>query len=792
MKKIISFLIILFLCIHIENSNGEEQAKKFKLITLLAAHVQDLGFNNMVNRGHVEVSKAMELEDSQTIVVVGYNDTFRVLAPLVAIGNVDFVICSSQDHAQACRELATKYKGSSIKTQFLVRGSGAATSNLITYSYNYASANYISGYFAGLYTKTNKIGFLSPGAIDNNNDSFVYAFWYGAKRANPNISFYYYNIGNYLNPDKTVAATKDLLDMGCDMVADTLNDFSTGNTLIANNRKTAMGTSGFPQRDVYGEDVIYSYNYNWTKLFYPIAQSVHSGNTNNSNWYGDFNLNETKSFFGLSFSFTVPNETLSKFNDELNYLKSTPRLSHPYFCNDMMYEYATKYNLVMSTNEPTRCLSSNAFTRINAPFPGMTWLGNYEIRISEVKQPKSIQIAISTVSSFFILTVLGMMILVVKFRENPSIRSASPIFLNFILFGAIVIYVGIIIWSSSISSSLCNAQFWFVTLGFTTLIGSLVVKNVRIWLIFDNPELKLVKITNLQLVPWVGVCLVINIILMGLLTSVGDLREINAQGIDSLGKYEYMRICKMNSSGASILYAILAYFAALLLVGVFVSWKIRIVDILEFNESKAIANTLYAISFCLFVIVPLMISPQDKQSEKIILCIAGLFIVTAAVLIIFVPKFYRVYLYGSGGTSDMFYKKKKQSPVATARAESTSKGSSGGGASGGGAGSGSKTNRRGNLVSGDFSDDTESSLSESNKPVKVAAGAVLAEFTDDTISDLDNNSNNDDQPIEIIAENGQNNINKETNGQNIAENNQEIQEVQEIKEIQENQINSDD
>ncbi|KAK5580103.1 hypothetical protein RB653_000116 [Dictyostelium firmibasis] len=775
--KVKSLLTIIFilLCIIVKNSNGEEQFKKFKLITLLAAHVQDLGFNNMVNRGHVEVSKAMNLEDSQTYIVVGYNDTMRVLAPLVAIGDVDFVICSSQDHAQACKELATKYLGSSIKTQFLVRGSGATTANLITCSYNYASANYISGYFAGLFTKTNKIGFLSPGAIDNNNDSFVYAFWYGAKRANPKISFYYYNIGNYLNPDKTVAATQDLLAMGCDMVADTLNDFSTGNTLIANNRRTAMGTSGFPQRDVYGEEVIYSYNYNWTKLFYPIAQSVYSGNTNNSYWYGDFNLNDTLSFFGLSFSFTVPNDILLKFQNELNFLKSTPRLTHPYFCNDMMYTYAKKYNLTMSTNDPTHCLSSGAFTKINAPFPGMTWLGNYEIRLTEVRQPRSIQIGISAVSSFFILLVLTMMFLVVKYRENPSIRSASPIFLNFILFGAIIIYIGIILWSSTISSASCNAQFWLVTIGFTTLIGSLVVKNFRIWLIFDNPELKLVTITNLQLVPWVGVCLVINIMLMSILSSVGNLTMIDAQGIDSLGKYEFIKVCKMNSSGASTLYTILAYFAALLLIGVFVSWKIRIVDILEFNESKAIANTLYAISFCLFVIVPLMISPQDKQSEKIILCIAGLFIVTAAVMIIFIPKFYRVYYYGSGGTSDMFYKKKKQSPVATARAESGSKGSSGAGS---GAGSGVKTNKRGNLVSGDFSDDTESSLSEPNKPVKVVEGAVLAEFTDDTISDLDTETNND-QPIEIISENCQiqnnNNINEDNGNQGIQENNIENQ-----------------
>ncbi|KAK5580162.1 hypothetical protein RB653_000175 [Dictyostelium firmibasis] len=732
MIKLILSLIFLIICCKINPSES------FKMITLITGPSSDLGFNNMINQGRISVAKAMSIEDSKIYIVSGRNQTYALLLPLVQNDDIDLVICSSQDHADACKDIATLYIDSpTIKTQFLVRGSGAATKNLIQITYNYASVNYISGMFAGLQTKKNKIGFLSPGAAANNNDSFVYAFWIGAKQVNPDIKFYYYNIGSYLDQDKTIAATQDLIDIyDCDVIADTLDDFSAGNVAIQRGQY-ALGTNGFPQRDVYGENVIFSYAYNWTKYFLPIAGSVANG-TIPGKWYADFNVQDNYNFYNLNFGFEVSNNTKKLLIDKSHELANKTRSKHPYYCNEYMEAYTLKYNLTRQANT-VNCISTAAFFSINQPVGDMIYLGNYEIRLSKIELSSSVQKGFSIASGVLIAIVILMMIGIVLFKDTPSIRSASPIFLNFSLIGGIIIYIGIIVWVGPISTHQCNARFWLVTLGFSTLIGSLVVKNFRIWLIFDNPELKAIKITNYQLFPWVGLCLVINIVLMAILTSVGDLKAIDAQGIDSLGKYEYMTICKMNYSGASTLYTILAYFAALLLVGVFVSWKIRIVDIEEFNESKAIANTLYAVSFCLFVIVPLMISPQERQSETIILCVAGLFITTAALLIVFIPKFWRVFIYGKEGTNDMF-KQKKSSSVATARAESASKNSSGGVHSGG-----PKTNRRGNIVSGDFTDDSESSLSEPNKAnnpdgtINVTAGAVLAEFTDDTVSEFDEN-----------------------------------------------------
>ncbi|KAN0043329.1 hypothetical protein ACTA71_010977 [Dictyostelium dimigraforme] len=661
MMKLILSIILIVVCL-INSIIG------FKLITLITGPPSDLGWNNMINHGRIGVTKVLNIEDSRLFIVSGRNETYDLLLPIIQNDEIDLVICSSLDHGDACKEIATMYANSTkIKTQFLVRGSGATTNNLIQFTYNYASINYLSGMFAGLQTKTNKIGFISPGVTAGATDCFVYAFWLGAKNVNPNIKFYYYNIGSYLDKDKTKGAAENLIDIyDCDVIGDTLDDFTAGNVAISRG-KFAIGTNGFPQRNVYGENVVYTYSYNWTKYFIPIAMAV-KNKIPPSKWYADFNKDENLSLYDLSFGFQVSKETKFKIINQTKSFASYVRTLHPYFCNQYMENYTVKYNLTRQPNT-TNCVTTTGFISINEPVGDMNYLGNYTIKLLKVEFPKSIQISFSIISGILIGFVIFMMFGIVKYQDTPSIRSASPFFLNLTLFGGIIVFVGIIVWVAPINTHQCNARFWLVTIGFSTLIGSLVVKNIRIWLIFDNPELKILKITNNQLFPWVGLCLLINIILMAIITSVGDLKAIDGSGIDSLGKFEYMTVCKMNSTGAATLYSILAYFATLLLVGVFVSWKIRIVHIEEFSECTAIAKTLYSISFCLFVIVPLMISPQDKQSETIILCVTGIFITTGALFIVFLPKFWRILSNTKEGSHEHFTQR-KQSAVAHARAES--------------------------------------------------------------------------------------------------------------------------
>lgn len=700
------------------------------MATILSGDPSDMGFNYMVNQGRIETEKYLGVVESESFENTPEDGAGPIVKRLVE-EKYDFVICSSLGFVADCRAAAL----TTNDTVFLIRGSTNPTLSSVYITYNYASCNYISGYFAGLVTKTNLVGFITAGP-PTINISNANAFFVGARRSNPNVKMLFYTVGEWINSDVSRAASNDLLDRGCDIIGTTQDDMSSGEEVLNREATITLGTNGYPQRKVFGEKIQFSYVYNWTKHYSAAAEMVYNKTFASQvdaklKFYGDFDTG----FITLDYSVFVDDDTKVKVENERNYLASIPRAQHPYICN----EY-NKYVNIPNGSITGDCMTTAYFFRLDQPYPGMEYLGKYEIKLVKVDFGSSIQYGFSIVAAVCIALCLLTIFGILKYKDTPSIRSASPIFLIFIICGGIIVYGGIILWVSDSTLETCNARFWLVSIGFSTLIGSLVVKNFRIWLIFDNPELKTIKITNFQLFPWVAVVIAINILLMGVLTGHGGLRSKDAQNIDNLGKYEYMSVCTMDDSGHATLYTLLGYFAALLLVGVFVSWKIRIVDIEEFNESKAIAKTLYAISFCLFIIIPLMTSPQDQKNQTIILAAAGLFIVCAALAILFVPKFWRIRVYGNSGSNEMFTQK-KSSNIASSRAESASKNSENG--------SGPKpttTTRRGGLQNNDFTDDSESSAADVLPPPKqsVQAGPVLAEFTDDSASDTENDH---DDPI---------------------------------------------
>ncbi|KAF2072689.1 hypothetical protein CYY_005995 [Polysphondylium violaceum] len=700
------------------------------MATILSGDPSDMGFNYMVNQGRIETEKYLGIVESKAFENVPEDGAAPIVKQLVQ-EEYDFVVCSSLGFINDCKEAAS----TTNRTVFLIRGSSNPTLSSVYITYNYASCNYISGYFAGLVTKTNMVGFITAGP-PTINISNANAFFVGARKSNPKVTMLFYTVGEWINSDVTRAATNDLLDRGCDIIGTTQDDMSAGEEVLARENTITLGTNGYPQRKVFGEGIQFSYVYNWTKHYSAAAEMVFNKTFASQvpaklKFYGDFDTG----FITLDYGVFVSDEIKVKVENERNYLASIPRAQHPYICN----EY-NKYVNIPNGSITGDCMTTAYFFRLDQPYPGMEYLGKYEIQLVKVDFGKNIQYGFSIVGGCCIFICLLAVIGILKYKDTPSIRSASPIFLIFIICGGIIVYGGIILWVSGNTTQTCNARFWLVSLGFSTLIGSLVVKNFRIWLIFDNPELKTVKITNFQLFPWVGVVVAINILLMAVLTGYGGLRSTDAQNIDNIGKYEYMSICTMDGPGHATLYTLLGYFAALLLVGVFVSWKIRIVDIEEFNESKAIAKTLYAISFCLFIIIPLMTSPQDQKNQTIILAAAGLFIVCSALAILFVPKFWRIKVYGHGGSNEMFTQK-KSSNIASSRAESASKNSEGN--SSGQHKHTTHTTRRG--LQNDFTDDSESSAADVPPPKpSLPSGPVLAEFTDDSASDTDNDH---DDPI---------------------------------------------
>ncbi|KYR02863.1 G-protein-coupled receptor family 3 [Tieghemostelium lacteum] len=702
LNNVILFIVLLSCIITVTQS--------IKVAVLATGGPEDLGFNYQVNQAKVNAEKALNLREVYYFSDIPIPESKEFIYNLCESG-YNLIIVSTLDYLSGAREAAKAYPN----VQFLLRGSGATSSNIQSVTYNFISANYVTGYFAGLMTKSKIIGYVTPGPPASSNYA-AHAFYVGAKNSNPDIeSMYFYSTGSWLNPEISAGAANSLLsDYGVDVIGQTQDDMSVQIEAV-DRGYIGIGTNGFNQKEVFGDKIALSYVLDWTSVFVDLIQKNidhPDGNYTKTNYYGDWD----NSFLTYTHSRSLDPQVKSILDEIILNFTAVPKAMAPFFCNDYnKYTFSATY----LTGAELNCISQARFQNMSDPYPGMTWLGNYTIPITLKEVPKTFTRAFTATSGALILLALILEAVIYINKDKPIIRSASPIFCILIIMGGIIVYASIILWTVSPTTATCNARYWLVSIGFTTLIGSMVVKNFRIWLIFDNPELKTIKITNYQLFPWVAGLLVINALLVAIITASGDLKMVEVMGIDDLTKYQYMQVCKMNNSGAIALYILLAYFALLLLVGVFVSWKIRIVDIAEFNESKPIANTLYAISFSLFVIVSLVVSPQYYLDQQMILCIAGLFMATAALGILFVPKLYGLATRGSS-TEQLFSMKK--SSIASSRS-SASKNSS----------------------NPDSGDSGKSSHNPHNY-YKKSTNNVLAEFTDESISDQEDESN--DLPIE--------------------------------------------
>ncbi|KYR02865.1 G-protein-coupled receptor family 3 [Tieghemostelium lacteum] len=733
--KIIILTLLILLFINFTNS----QSNPIKIAVISTEKPNDLGYNFQVNDAKVAVEKYFNLSNIFYYSAIDKTKSEQFIRDLCEDG-FKIILVPTLDYTTQAKKVATSYPN----VQFLVRGNNTVTNNVIHVNYNFVGANYITGYFAGLVTKTNVIGYIQPGPKSMNNYP-GHAFYYGAKNANPNVTMYWYTTGSWSNPEVSGGATKKLMEeYNVDIFGQTQDDMTVSITAVDQGH-IGMGTNGFDQQKIFGDKISFSYILNWTDCFKDFITNVMAYPDGNwpgrSNGYGNFD----NTFMPVTFGRKVTPEIKQKVDDHIVYFMNLGLLKAPFYCDD-----ANKYIFSETLLNSDGCILPAQFQNMTDPLPGMTWLGNYSIPITLREVPKSFTYGFVIASGVLIFLSLILELIIWLNKNRSVIRSASPVFCELIVLGGIIVYIGIILWTIPPTNALCNARYWLVSIGFTILIGSLVVKNFRIWLIFDNPELKTIKITNYQLFPWVGGLILINVVLMAAVSGAGDLSVIDAMGIDDLGKYEYMQKCQMvnGSKGTIPLYILLGYFAVLLLIGVFVSWKIRIVDIAEFNESKPIANTLYAISFSLFVIVSLVASPQYYIDQQMILCIAGLFMTTAALGIIFIPKLYALATRQQTKNSQSSLYTKKKSTIASARTSNSKNQSD----------SKDSQNQNHNPMQSEFTDDSDLSevdqkLPESgqtlsnNRVFELGSGmsaiALGSDFTSDSDpNSIDNNNNN--------------------------------------------------
>ncbi|KAN0039824.1 hypothetical protein ACTA71_007061 [Dictyostelium dimigraforme] len=634
MNKIKFFILFFIFLFNSQHINSQRQCK---ISVLLSGDWSDMGYNYQMNNARIRAESVLNLEMSLCYknLEVSIDQARKAIEESIEKG-ANLIVVSSSVHTNIGYEYARLHKDKDI--YWLIRGRGRPQPDdlpkVTIINFNTHLLHYTLGLVSGYLTTSGTVGFISPGpqilSLANSN-----SFYLGALASRSNVTFLNAYTGSWYNPEVAYKASQMLISNGADFIGMSQDDMSVQKALM-DSGKMALGVTGYSNRLIWGSDVALSYITDWSDVFIKYA-----GHILNDTWpqYDSYftTLAEGGSLLFDTFSYRVPITVQNLVSLEIERLKNNSY--QPFRCNPI-------YSQINLTIDPTNgCPDDNDFKNTKLLLKGtdiskIKDLGLYTIPIEFVDYSNSMKLGLTIVSGICILFCIISMILVIMFRHAKMIKSASPAFCLLILFGCIIIFTGCIIFSLSPTNETCGARVWLLSIGYTIFLGSLLVKNWRIWLLFDNPKLKKRSITNWKLYPFVAGILAADVLILAFWQGLGNIRSDSRIGIDSLTKYQYSNVCTSDDQGAVALYILLVFHGIKLLAACFISFKIKAVDIEEFNESKPIASSVYIITFCLFIVIPLMVSPQSVASQVITIVVCAVVTTLISISLLFGSKFF--------------------------------------------------------------------------------------------------------------------------------------------------------
>ena len=146
-------------------------------------------------------------------------------------------------------------------------------------------ARYLSGIVAGMNTKSNLIGYVA--AQDSSNSEVtggIDAFAIGVASVNPDAKINVIISNSWYDPEKEEAASRQLLDMGCDVMAQHC-DTAYPQTLAQERGVYGIGYNSDMSKET-PDSCLTSVIWNWSAYYTSAVISIIDGSWDGSNYYG--------------------------------------------------------------------------------------------------------------------------------------------------------------------------------------------------------------------------------------------------------------------------------------------------------------------------------------------------------------------------------------------------------------------------------------------------------------------------------------------------------------------------
>lgn len=192
------------------------------------------------------------------------------------------IFTTSYGYMETTSEMAEKYPD-----VYFSHGTGYMSNgkNFNNYFGRIYQARYLSGIVAGMNTKSNKIGYVA--AMDHTNSEVtggIDAFAIGAASVNPDAKIYVVVTNSWYDPEKEEAASKKLLDMGCDVMAQHC-DTPYPLTLAQEYGVYGIGYNSDMSKEV-PNTCLCSVVWNWSAYYTSAVGSIIEGKWDGKNYYG--------------------------------------------------------------------------------------------------------------------------------------------------------------------------------------------------------------------------------------------------------------------------------------------------------------------------------------------------------------------------------------------------------------------------------------------------------------------------------------------------------------------------
>ncbi|KAI9204252.1 7 transmembrane sweet-taste receptor of 3 GCPR-domain-containing protein [Polychytrium aggregatum] len=185
------------------------------------------------------------------------------------------------------------------------------------------------------------------------------------------------------------------------------------------------------------------------------------------------------------------------------------------------------------------------------------------------------------------------------FREKPNIKAISPNCCYIIVVGALFGQIGALFYSAEPSTLVCSSRMFFPVIAFSSIFSMLLMKSVRIYMIFENRRMRVFKTPDWKLILATLVVLVAEIVVCAAWVAVeGPTAEVE-------GSF-YGLVCTATFSPTVVPEIVLYAINGAIMLGCVAFAYLTRGAHERFQESKVIGICSYMVSLTLVLCLPIV------------------------------------------------------------------------------------------------------------------------------------------------------------------------------------------